>query len=231
MWRNANGQWDSFQVTAVGDQIEISIDNDTVDEMRFLVFSTSQNPDEPGAVSWFYPESNFNKNSNIGKSRLDKTQVSEEDRRVRMRIVADWRKTNWCRMNLYVRHAGLLAPSNGDPDVYEAFQMEALQLFGSPNEILDEVLSFDSIILDIDQAELNASLGIYPNPFLSEIIVNGKNLLNKEIKLYSILGQDISDSIEVLSRSNNELILKTNNLSSGCYFLKIGTTTNNIYKK
>ena len=229
LWRNASGQWESFEVTAVGDEIEVLIDENTVDEMRFLLFSTSDDPDAPGAVAWFYPESDFNVNSTVRKSRLDKTEISTENRRVRMRIVADWRKTNWCRMNLYVRNAGLLAPSNGDPNEYESFRFEALQLFGSPNEILNEIL--DSNTLNIEQTELNTSFSIYPNPFLNEITIKGKNLLNDKIKLYSILGLDISNSFEVISRSNNELTLRTNNLSSGMYFLKIGTTTSNVLKK
>lgn len=229
LWRNANEEWESFKVTAIGDEIEVGINSDTVDEMRFLVFSTSEDPDEPGAVSWFYPESDFNVNNTVSKSRLDKTELSFEDRRVRMRIVADWRKTNWCRMNLYIRNAGLLAPSNGDPNVYESFRFEALQLFGSPNEILNEVLN--SNILNIEQTQLNTPFSIYPNPFLTEITIKGKNLLNEKINLYSILGLDISNHIEVISCSNNELILRTDNLSSGMYFLKIRNTTNKLYKK
>jgi hypothetical protein len=38
-------------------------------------------------------------------------------------------------MNLYVWNKGLLAPQNGDPNTYESFQMEAYQLFGTPDEI------------------------------------------------------------------------------------------------
>jgi len=231
LWRDTNNAWQSFKVESIGDNKEIIIDVNTAIENRFLVFSTSSNPDDSGAIAWFYPESDFNANSTLQKSRVDKNMISSNDRRTSISIKADWRKTNWCRMNLYIRNEGLMAPCNGDPNIYEAFQMEAIQLFGTPNEILNEVIHYNSTLLVNEQIERNTTLNIYPNPFLNEVKIQGKKLLNKKIKLYSILGLEISNSIEVISRSDTELILRTDNLSSGMYFLKIGTTTNNIYIK
>ena len=88
--------------------------------------------------------------------------IRDRDRRTSIIIIADWRKTNWCRMNLYVRNEGLIAPPNGDPTIYEAFQMDAHQLFGTPNEILSEVVSFDNdkdgYNADVDCNDNNASI-------------------------------------------------------------------------
>ncbi|GAL63304.1 hypothetical protein [Algibacter lectus] len=104
LWRDSNNAWQSLNVTAVGDSKKITIRTNTALEKRFLVFSTSSDPDAPGAVSWFYPESDYNTNSTLGKSRTDKTVNYTHDRRTSVTIVADWRKTNWCRMNLYIRN-------------------------------------------------------------------------------------------------------------------------------
>ena len=229
LWRDSNNAWQSLNVAAVGDSKKLTIRANTVLEKRFLVFSTSSNPDAPGAVSWFYPESDYNTNSTLGKSRTDKAVNYTHDRRTSITIVADWRKTNWCRMNLYIRNEGLIAPSNGDPNIYEAFQMEALQLFGTPNEILNEVMDYEDTLVT-NAVELNTATQVYPNPFANKLTITGKNLLNKEVKLYSMLGRDISNVVEFISRSNNKVVLRINNLNSETYFLKIGNTTRMINK-
>lgn len=159
LWRNENEEWESLKVVEVGDDKTILIGTQTAKENRFLVFSTSSDPNEPGAVSWFYPETDFNNKSTLQKSRVNKDVVSSDDRRTDIQITADWRKTNWCRMNLYVRNDGLEAPCNGNPNVYEAFQMEAIQYFGSPNEILNEVVSYtksrqDDTVHSVDDCAL-----------------------------------------------------------------------------
>lgn len=230
LWRDINNTWQSLNLTAIGDKKEITIDITTALENRFLVFSTSSDPDAAGAVSWFYPESDFNTNSTLGKSRVNKDVMYTNDRRKSVTIIADWRKTNWCRMNLYIRNEGLIAPCNGDPAIYEAFQMEALQLFGTPNEILNEVLSYN-LTLGIADVQLNSTPIIFPNPFSSDITIKDENLLNKKIKLYSILGLDISNTIKIISRSNNEIILRLNDLNSEVYFLQIGINTYQIYRQ
>ena len=229
LWRDSNNAWQSLNVTAVGDSKKITIRTNTALEKRFLVFSTSSDPDAPGAVSWFYPESDYNTNSTLGKSRTDKTVNYTHDRRTSVTIVADWRKTNWCRMNLYIRNEGLIAPSNGDPNIYEAFQMEALQLFGTPNEILDEVMAYEDTLVT-NAIEQNTATQIFPNPFANKLTITGKNLLNKEVKLYSMLGRDISNAVEFISRSNTKVVLRINNLNSETYFLKVGNTTRMINK-
>jgi hypothetical protein len=104
-------------------------------ESRFMVFSTSSSLNDPNAVAWYYPETFYNANGTVQKSRTNKSNVSQEDRRTKVTITSDWRKSNWCRMNLYVWNKGLLAPPNGNPNTYESFQMEAYQLFGTPDDI------------------------------------------------------------------------------------------------
>lgn len=230
LWRDTNNAWQSYQVDTVGGSKEISIDINTALENRFLVFSTSSDPNVTGAVSWFYPESNFNSNSTLQKSRQNKNQLSSIDRRTSVTIIADWRKTNWCRMNLYVRNEGLIAPCNGDPTIYEAYQMEALQLFGTPNEILSEVMDYDPSA-NVNVAEMKKSTIIYPNPFNSNVTITGENLLNENIKVYSIIGTDISNSIKTISRTNNQLVIRLMDSNSEMFFLEIGNTRHKIYKQ
>ena len=106
-----------------------------------MIFSTSSSLSDTNAIAWYYPESIMNANCTVQKSRTDKSAVSQEDRRFNMSIISDWRKTNWCRMNLYITNKGLLAPNHGDPNTYESFQMEAYQLFGTPNQIWARIQS------------------------------------------------------------------------------------------
>ena len=140
LWRE-NGQWESMQVQVIGDKKTFESTSPTTIplENRFMVFSTSNSVTDPNAIAWYYPESNMNINSTLQKSRNDKSEISGEDRRYRVQIIADWRKTNWCRLNLYVFNEGLLAPNHGDTSEYESFQMEAHQLFGTPEQIWEEI--------------------------------------------------------------------------------------------
>ncbi|MCL5130199.1 T9SS type A sorting domain-containing protein [Algibacter sp. L4_22] len=71
-----------------------------------------------------------------------------------------------------------------------------------------------------DHVERNTANQIYPNPFANKLTITGKNLLNKEVKLYSMLGRDISNTVEFISRSNNKVVLRINNLNSENLFLE-----------
>ncbi len=140
LWRE-NGQWKSMQTVAVGDKKTFTSNNPSTIplESRFMIFSTSNSLTDPNAIAWYYPESDKNLNSTVQKSRTDKSEISGEDRRYKFQLTADWRKTNWCRVNLYVFNEGLLAPNHGNTAEYESFQMEAHQLFGSPEQIWAEI--------------------------------------------------------------------------------------------
>ncbi|WP_411801967.1 T9SS type A sorting domain-containing protein [Algibacter lectus] len=78
--------------------------------------------------------------------------------------------------------------------------------------------------------EQNTATQIFPNPFANKLTITGKNLLNKEVKLYSMLGRDTSNAVEFISRSNTKVVLRINNLNSETYFLKVGNTTRMINK-
>ena len=161
LWRE-NGEWQSMQLTAIGEKKTFSSNNvATIPlENRFMIFSTSNSLTDPNAIAFYYPDSDYNAACTVQKSRVDKSIVSQEDRRYKIQFIADWRKSNWCRMNLYIFNQGLLAPNHGDPNEYESFRMEAHQIFGSPEEIWDqiqgivlpvELLSFDVVKINQNQ--------------------------------------------------------------------------------
>ena len=167
LWRE-NGQWESMQTLTVGDKKTFTSNNPSTIpiENRFMIFSTSNSLTDPNAIAWYYPENNINTNSTIQKSRTDKSEISREDRRYKVQIIADWRKTNWCRVNLYIFNEGLLAPNHGNPAEYESFQMEAHQLFGTPEQIWAEIqgtplpielLSFKVNVTPQNQVKINWS--------------------------------------------------------------------------
>ena len=156
LWRE-NGAWQSMQVMAIGDDRTFSTSNVTSIplESRFMVFSTSNSVTDPNAIAFYYPDSDYNATCTVQKSRTDKSIVSQEDRRYRVQFIADWRKSNWCRMNLYVFNKGLLAPNHSDPNQYESFRMEAYQIFGTPDEIWERV---QNIALPVDLLSFEAEI-------------------------------------------------------------------------
>jgi len=160
LWRE-NDAWQSMQVMAIGDSVSVSLDNvaSIPLENRFMIFSTSNSVTDPNAIAFYYPDSDYNANSTLQKSRTDKSIISQEDRRFRVQFIADWRKLNWCRMNLYVFNEGLLAPNHGDPNQYESFRMEAFQIFGTPEEIWERVqniaLPVELLSFDVEKTRQN----------------------------------------------------------------------------
>ena len=186
LWRE-NNAWQSLFLNPVGAEkvfnstspTSISADN------RLMIFSTSSDPNDPNAIAWYYPESSFNTNGTVERSRADKSLVAQKDRRYRVDIIADWNKTNWCRMNLYVFNKGLYAPQNDNPHTYESFQMEAYQLFGTPNQILAEV---QGAVLTAELLQFNV------------ITEGGQNILNWATALPSARDNNKSFDIE---RSHN----------------------------
>ena len=82
-----------------------------------------------------------------------------------------------------------------------------------------------------NESLLDTKVTIYPNPFSSEIAIKGESLLDKDVKLFTITGADISSSISVTTVSSQEIRLKVNsNLIPGIYFLRTGGVTKKIYK-
>ena len=195
LWRE-NGAWQSMLFTEVGQKKTYNTNNAaTVPlESRFMVFSTSNSLTDPNAIAFYYPESDYNAACTVQKSRSNKSIVSQEDRRFRMQFIADWRKTNWCRMNLYIFNKGLLAPNHGDQNEYESFRMEAYQIFGTPEEIWNEV---QSIALPVELLYFN-------------VAITGQNQVDIKWKTTSEINNDCFEIERSKDGSNWEAIEKVN---------------------
>jgi len=219
LWRE-NGEWQSMQLIEIGQKKTLNMVGDLTTiplESRFMVFSTSDSLTDPNAMAWYYPESDYNIKCTLQKSRTDKSIVSQEDRRYRLQIIGDWRKTNWCRMNLYVFNEGLLAPNHGDPNEYESFRMEAYQLFGTPEEMWDKVqdlpTSTDNVVFD------KSKINVYPNPTNGIVQIQLNGLVVEELNLLDNSGNDLTTKVQYISKDEENIVLNLEDLPVGIYYL------------
>ncbi len=214
-----NGEWQSMELTEIGQKRTFNtLDVTTIPlENRFMVFSTSNSLTDPNAIAWYYPESDYNAASTVQKNRTNKSIVSQEDRRFRMQIISDWRKTNWCRMNLYIFNKGLLAPNHGDPNEYESFRMEAYQLFGTPEEIWTQIQGGISTAV-IEQAK-QPKINIYPNPTRGIVHIQLNGLVVETLILVDNLGNDLTNKVKYISKDKEKMVLDLEQLPVGTYHL------------
>ncbi len=102
------------------------------------------------------------------------------------------------------------------------------------------VYAIDDIYVGLDTInsmnnELNQpKINIYPNPFnnYTSIFISDEN--NNEsisFNLYNIIGQDITQSINIDKVKNSQFIIKRQNLLNGIYFLKIKINNKILVKK
>ena len=217
-----NGEWQSMELTEIGQKkIFNTLDVTTIPlERRFMVFSTSDSLTDPNAVAWYYPDSDYNETSTLQKSRTDKSIISQEDRRYRVQIISDWRKTNWCRMNLYVFNEGLLAPNHGDPDEYESFRMEAYQLFGTPEEIWAQVQAGITLSTSTESVSIdNSKINVYPNPTNGIVHVQLNGLVVEKMTLLDNSGNDLTTKVKQISKDEDGMGLNLEALPVGVYYL------------
>lgn len=73
-----------------------------------------------------------------------------------------------------------------------------------------------------------ASMQIFPNPFIDEITINSNNEIPTEIKIYDFSGKLVSEQRHFTSDSN---IIKTNSLATGIYLMKIAFANKIITRK
>ncbi len=84
--------------------------------------------------------------------------------------------------------------------------------------------TFDNIVLNVGNEQLENSLLIYPNPVLNILTIDSKTPLSK-VEIYSVLGKKVKE-INTDFKS-----IPINNLSNGMYFLKIYSTKDYVVKK
>lgn len=91
-------------------------------------------------------------------------------------------------------------------------------------------ISFENITLGTTQPELSNAIRLYPNPTEDLLIVDVKDYDVKQLKLYSVQGQELDSMI--LPENNT---LNVSHLSKGVYIMKIftnqGTSVHKFIKK
>lgn len=75
-----------------------------------------------------------------------------------------------------------------------------------------------------------AEVVIYPNPTNNQITVQANELELSSIRIYNVLGQDVTNQCKQLSKSGNNVVLDLSNLSKGLYSIKTLTATNKVFK-
>ncbi|XMO86041.1 T9SS type A sorting domain-containing protein [Algibacter sp. AS12] len=108
------------------------------------------------------------------------------------------------------------------------FNSTSINTFGTTSNDLDAFNQaaldqiFDSSLSVNDEDLKNINYNIYPNPHNNHfnISLKNKSLINKDFKVYTILGNEVSGG--KITSLNTEV--STVNLSKGTYFLKINET-------
>lgn len=78
----------------------------------------------------------------------------------------------------------------------------------------------------------NSIIEIYPNPADNQITITGNESDLKQVKIYNILGQDLTGLTKFSYSNKQKLVIDLSNLNSGIYHIKTKTTANNkLYKQ
>lgn len=77
----------------------------------------------------------------------------------------------------------------------------------------------------------NFNVSIYPNPAVEELIIKADEDELERISVYSMVGQDITNSVKITKVSSTQLSVNVAALKPGMYILKTKTTTQKITKQ
>ena len=88
-----------------------------------------------------------------------------------------------------------------------------------------------SAIRAVNIKQNTAEVVIYPNPVNSQITIQADEQELSSIRIYNILGQDVTNLTKQLSKTDNSIIIDLSNLANGIYSVRTQTTANKVYKK
>ena len=80
-------------------------------------------------------------------------------------------------------------------------------------------------------SQVNSDIIIYPNPTSSEITIIASAVELEQIKIFNILGQELSSFTTIKENNGGMTVINLSNLSSGMYIIKTKTTANKVYKQ
>lgn len=93
-------------------------------------------------------------------------------------------------------------------------------------------IDFDGSFTYSNLATINidnsSTLSIYPNPSNSRIYIKAKQTDLESLKIYSILGQDVSNNIHVIESNEGLLILNIESLAKGIYIIKTNASVQKL---
>jgi hypothetical protein len=81
--------------------------------------------------------------------------------------------------------------------------------------------SFTKSVTTSVPATEGLTLSVYPNPTIDQVVIEGNTLLNGNIKIFNIVGDEIANS--VLNANRTVISTKTLQLSAGVYFYSISS--------
>ena len=113
---------------------------------------------------------------------------------------------------------------------YNANGKYTVKLVVNSNTIQDSIEKTDYITvgpIGFDEIDLNKHLRIYPNPLFSNAVlfIDFEQVQITDIQLIDIVGKAVR--VEIVW-SPNRIEVKTHNLSSGIYFIKLTSSTNDV---
>lgn len=88
-----------------------------------------------------------------------------------------------------------------------------------------------SAIKVIKVTKKKTSFIIYPNPAQDQIIINCNRSELYQLKIYNILGQDVTDQTRALKSEEKTRMIEVKNLSAGIYYLHMETSVGILYKQ
>lgn len=87
----------------------------------------------------------------------------------------------------------------------------------------------DVVSVNIESSNVNTIL-IYPNPAVSQITVEGGEDELEELKIYNMLGQDVTHLAQIQIVNNQTVSIDLQRLNGKMYLIRTKTTSNVLYK-
>ncbi|MFT5780489.1 MAG: hypothetical protein ACI837_003451 [Crocinitomicaceae bacterium] len=87
-----------------------------------------------------------------------------------------------------------------------------------------------SPVVAVTITDAPSRISVYPNPTLNSVTLEGSEVELSELKIFDVLGQNITEKIEINQKSNSVITLDLSNMPSGIYTLKTKTSVVKVCK-